>query len=66
MRRSSEERIDVSRPSISLFEIFSQAEDSTRVAAEWALEEDLESLLADPEVRVAKVFACVLGAPILV
>jgi hypothetical protein len=52
--------------SISLFETFSQAEDSTRVAAEWTREEGLESRFGDPEVTVRKVFACVRKAPLLV
>jgi hypothetical protein len=52
--------------SISLFETFGQAEDSSRVAAEWTREEGLESRFGDPEVKVQKVFACVRKAPLLV
>jgi hypothetical protein len=53
--------------SISLFDTSSQAEDSTRVAAEWTQEEKLESLVPNPpKVTVQKVIAHETRAPALV
>src|ERR671935_1548700 len=44
--------------STSLFDTSSQAEDSTRIAAEWTQEEKLEQLVPNsPEVTVRKVLA---------
>jgi hypothetical protein len=53
--------------STSLFDTSSQAEDSTRVAAEWMQEEKLEKLVPNPpKVTVRKVLAHELKAPALV
>jgi hypothetical protein len=53
--------------STSLFETSSQAEDSTRVAAEWTQEEKLESLIPNPpKVTVRKVIAHETKAAVLV
>ena len=53
--------------SISLFDTSGQAEDSTRVAAEWTQEEKLESLVPNPpKVTVRKVIAHEMRAPALV
>jgi hypothetical protein len=53
--------------SISLFDTSSQAEDSTRVSAEWMREEKLESLVPNaPKVTVRKVIAHETRAPVLV
>jgi hypothetical protein len=53
--------------SISLFDTSGQAEDSTRVAAEWTQEEKLESLVPNPpKVTVRKVIAHETRAPALV
>jgi hypothetical protein len=53
--------------STSLFDTSSQAEDSTRVAAEWAKEEKLEQLIPNPpKVTVRKVIAHETKAPALV
>jgi hypothetical protein len=52
--------------SISLFDTSDQAEDSTRVAAEWTQEEKLESLVpSPPKVTVRKVNAQEMRAPVL-
>jgi hypothetical protein len=53
--------------SISFFDTSTQADDSTRVAAEWTQEEHLESLLPNvPKVSVTKVIAHETTAPVLV
>jgi hypothetical protein len=53
--------------SISLYDTSGQAEESTRVAAEWAQEEKLESLVPNPpEVTVRRVIAYEAKAPVLV
>ena len=53
--------------STSLFETSSQAEDSTRVAAEWTQEEKLEKLIPNPpKVILRKVIAHETKAPALV
>ena len=52
--------------SISLFETSSQAEDSSRAAAEWTQEENLEALIPNaPTVTVRKVIAYETKAPVL-
>jgi hypothetical protein len=53
--------------STTLFETSSQAEDSTRFAADWIQEEKLEQLVPNPpKVTVRKVIAHELRAPALV
>jgi hypothetical protein len=53
--------------STTLFDTSSQAEDSTRVAAEWTQEENLEKLVPNPpKVIVSKVIAHEMKAPVLV
>jgi hypothetical protein len=53
--------------STSLFDTSSQAEESTRVAAEWTQEEKLEKLIPNPpRVIVRKVLAHETRAPALV
>jgi hypothetical protein len=53
--------------STSLFDTSSQAEDSTRVAAEWTKEEKLQQLIPNPpKVTVRKVIAHETKAPALV
>ena len=53
--------------STSLFDTSSQAEDSTRVSAEWMREEKLESLVPNPpKVVVRRVIAHEMRAPVLV
>ena len=53
--------------STSLFDTSSQAEDSTRVAAEWTQEEKLEKLVpSPPKVTLRKVIAHETKAPALV
>jgi len=53
--------------STTLFDTSSQAEDSTRIAAEWTEEEKLEKLIPNaPKVTVHKVFALETKAPALV
>ena len=53
--------------STSLFDTSSQAEESTRVAAEWMQEEKLEKLVPNPpKVTVRKVLALETKAPALV
>ena len=53
--------------SISLFDTSTQAEDSTRVAAEWKQEENLEKLIPNaPKVITRQVLAHELKAPALV
>jgi hypothetical protein len=53
--------------SITLFDTTSQADDSTRVAAEWLQEEKLEKLIPNPpKVIVRKVLAHETRAPALV
>jgi hypothetical protein len=53
--------------STSLFDTSGQAEDSTRVAAEWTQEEKLESLVPNPpKVIVRKVLAHETKAAVLV
>jgi hypothetical protein len=53
--------------STSLFDTSSQAEDSTRVAAEWTQEENLEKLVPNPpKVIVRQVLAHETKAPVLV
>ena len=53
--------------STSLFDTSSQAEDSTRVAAEWMQVENLEKLIPNPpKVTVRKVMAHETKAPALV
>jgi hypothetical protein len=53
--------------STSLFDTSSQAEDSTRVAAEWTQEEKLEKLVPNPpKVTVRKVIAHETKTPALV
>jgi hypothetical protein len=52
--------------STSLFDTSGQAEDSTRVAAEWTQEEKLENLVPNPpKVLVRKVLAHETKAPVL-
>jgi len=52
--------------SISLFETSSQAEDSSRAAAEWTQEENLGELVPNaPKVTVRKVLAYETKAPVL-
>ncbi len=52
--------------SISLFETSSQSEDSSRAAAEWTQEENLETLIQNaPTVTVRKVIAYETKAPVL-
>jgi len=53
--------------STTLFETSGQAEDSTRIAAEWMQEEKLEKLVPNPpKVTVGKVLVHELKAPALV
>ena len=53
--------------STSLFDTLAQAEDSTRVAAEWTQEEKLEKLIPNaPKVTVRKVIAHEARTPALV
>ena len=53
--------------STTLFDTSSQAEDSTRIAAEWMQEEKLEKLVPNaPKVTVRKVMAHETKAPVLV
>ena len=53
--------------STSLFDTSNQAEDSTRVVAEWTKEEKLEQLIPnEPKVTVRKVIAHETKAPALV
>jgi hypothetical protein len=53
--------------STTLFDTSSQAEDSTRIAAEWTQEENLERLVPNPpKVSVRKVIAHETKAPALV
>jgi hypothetical protein len=53
--------------STTFFDTSSQAEDSTRVAAEWMQEEKLEKLVPNaPKVTVRKVIAHETKAPVLV
>jgi hypothetical protein len=53
--------------STSLFETSSQAEDSTRISAEWIQEEKLEKLVPNPpKVMTRKVLAHETKAPALV
>jgi hypothetical protein len=53
--------------SVSLFDTPGQAEDSTRVAAEWTQEEKLESLVPNPpKVTIRRVIAHETKAPVLV
>jgi hypothetical protein len=53
--------------STSLFDTSSQAEDSSRIAAEWMQEEKLEKLVPNPpKVTVRKVLAHEAKAPALV
>jgi hypothetical protein len=53
--------------STTLFDTSSQAEDSTRVAAEWTKEEKLEKLIPNPpKVTLRKVIAHETRAPALV
>jgi hypothetical protein len=53
--------------STTLFDTSSQAEDSTRVAAEWMQDEKLEKLVPNaPKVTVRKVIAHETKAPVLV
>ena len=53
--------------STTFFDTSSQAEDSTRVAAEWMQEEKLEKLVPNaPNVTVRKVIAHETKAPVLV
>ena len=53
--------------SISFFDTSDQADDSTRAAAEWTQEENLESLLPNvPKVIVTQVIAHVTQVPVLV
>jgi hypothetical protein len=53
--------------SISLFDTSSQAEDSSRVAAEWTQEEKLETLVPNPpKVITRQVLAHETKAPVLV
>jgi hypothetical protein len=53
--------------STSLFDTSNQAEDSTRVVAEWTKEEKLEQLIPNPpKVTVRKVIAHETKAPALV
>jgi hypothetical protein len=53
--------------STSLFDTSSQAEDSTRVSAEWIQEEKLEKLVPNPpKVMTRKVLAHETKAPVLV
>jgi hypothetical protein len=53
--------------STTLFDTSSQAEDSTRVAAEWTQDEKLEKLIPNaPKVTVRKVIAHETKTPVLV
>ena len=53
--------------STSLFDTSSQAEDSTRIAAEWTRDEKLEEIVPNPpKVTVRKVIAYEAKAPALV
>ena len=53
--------------STTLFDTSSQAEDSTRVAADWMQDEKLEKLVPNaPKVTVRKVIAHETKAPVLV
>jgi hypothetical protein len=53
--------------STSLFDTSAQAEDSTRVAAEWTQEQKLEKLVPNPpKVIIRKVIAHETKAPALV
>jgi hypothetical protein len=53
--------------STTLFDTLAQAEDSTRVAAEWTQEENLEKLIPNaPKVTVRKVIAHEARTPALV
>jgi hypothetical protein len=53
--------------STTLFDTLAQAEDSTRIAAEWMQEEKLEKLVPNaPKVTVRKVIAHETKAPVLV
>jgi hypothetical protein len=53
--------------STTLFDTLAQAEDSTRIAAEWTQEEKLEKLVPNaPKVTVRKVIAHEAKSPVLV
>jgi hypothetical protein len=53
--------------STTLFDTLAQAEDSTRIAAEWTQEEKLEKLVPNaPKVTVRKVIAHEARTPVLV
>jgi len=53
--------------STTLFETSAQAEDSTRIAAEWMKEENLEKLVPNaPKVTLRKVIAHETKVPVLV
>jgi hypothetical protein len=53
--------------SMTLFDTLPQAEDSTRIAAEWTQEEKLEKLVPNaPKVTVRKVIAHETRTPVLV
>jgi hypothetical protein len=53
--------------STTLFDTLAQAEDSTRIAAEWRQEEKLEKLIPNaPKVTVRKVIALEAKTPVLV
>jgi hypothetical protein len=53
--------------STTLFDTLAQAEDSTRIAAEWTQEEKLEKLVPNaPKVTVRKVIAHETRTPVLV
>lgn len=53
--------------STTLFDTLAQAEDSTRIAAEWMQEEKLEKLVPNaPKVTVRKVIAHETRTPVLV
>ena len=53
--------------STTLFDTLAQAEDSTRIAAEWMQEEKLEKLVPNaPKVTVRKVIAHETKGPVLV
>jgi hypothetical protein len=53
--------------STTLFDTLAQAEDSTRIAAEWTQEEKLEKLVPNaPKVTVRKVIAHEAKTPVLV
>ena len=53
--------------STTVFETSKQAEDSTRIAAEWMQEEKLETLVPNaPKVTVRKVIALETKVPVLV